>query len=147
MVLFKAYWEDNQDPARDEVMESYVGPFVGGEDKVRTILAEIRKDGKVEQEWLNKWTTEAADAGAFGAPWLHGFRTEAANTVERQVFFGLVNSGPRSCEWILTLRACRSDRFDHIADFFGLPWNGYVLDQNTPMPPHMDWPPSRKPKL
>ncbi|KAI9029460.1 hypothetical protein DFJ74DRAFT_749895 [Hyaloraphidium curvatum] len=130
MALFEAYWVKDQDPAKDAVMEECAGKAVpGGPAKVREILKAIRKDGKQEKEWLEKWTTECADSGAFGAPWFKGFAARPDGSTEEQVFFG-------------------SDRFEHIADFFGLPWKGYITSpESTPVPPPLQWPPPRKPKL
>lgn len=88
--LFKAYWELDLDPAQDDVMSHHTGlpPL-----QIRDILSKLRdkssKEYKEASMWLEKWTTEAADAHAFGAPWLHAFRTVNGKT-EMQVFFGLV---------------------------------------------------------
>lgn len=54
MNLFEAYWTHNKDPALDVVMEETVGKAIGGSDKVREILASIRKDGREEKKWLER---------------------------------------------------------------------------------------------
>ncbi|KAF9284379.1 Glutathione S-transferase kappa 1 [Mortierella alpina] len=98
--LYEAYWSKDQNISRKEVLIAAVTPVLGSEAKAEHYY-QMTSDKDVKQELIDN-TSEAVEAGAFGAP---TFIVKTAGSDQSHMLFG-------------------SDRFEAMAMILNVPYPG-----------------------
>ncbi|KAF9136712.1 Glutathione S-transferase kappa 1 [Mortierella sp. GBA39] len=98
----EAYWVEDKDVSQQEILINAVAPIIGT-DKATKYMQQT-SDKEIKQQLIDN-TNEAIEAGAFGAP---TFVIKKAGSDKPHLFFG-------------------SDRFEVIAAFLGLPYEGLAI--------------------
>lgn len=116
--LFEAYWRDQKAPADLDVVLEYVGPlFPGGKEALKAVYTSKEKmESEEVKAVLDRHTKEANETFAVGTPWMIVAKpSKSGGKPVVEPFFG-------------------SDRMDHIAQFLGLEWKGYIPPSATRYP-------------
>ncbi|KAG0255324.1 Glutathione S-transferase kappa 1 [Linnemannia exigua] len=103
----EAYWVEDKDIGQQEILVSTVAPILGSAEKAAKYMQQT-SEKEIKQEVINN-TNDAIEAGAFGAP---TFIIKKAGSDEPHMFFG-------------------SDRFEVIASFLGLPYDGLAAKNSA----------------
>ncbi|KAG0279924.1 Glutathione S-transferase kappa 1 [Linnemannia gamsii] len=98
----EAYWVEDQDVSQQDTLINALAPILGTDKATKYMQQTSEKEIK---QLLIDNTNEAIEAGAFGAP---TFIIKKAGSDNPHLFFG-------------------SDRFEVIASFLGLPYEGLAL--------------------